>query len=289
MSNTSQSGDFEVFWQKVCHQLESVSIAPEEEIIPIRSTEFCDCYTVKFTGIGPYRLFGYLSIPHGQGPFPTLLLGPGYHSVVEPLPQGDANEKRKRFLIFSVAGRRQRNADKPFAAIYPGLMTKGIDDPDTYIFRGIVADWLRAVDYLLTRPEVDLSKLGAIQKDDLPLLISALRPEVTHLVATPKYFYPSHNQQPEEVTDYLRLFPEKRTLVERTLSFFNLISFAPSVQAKTLLWGDSKELKPLISALEGETEIRMSERSSYKDGLFQERWISNQFGFSDSIIPWHWQ
>lgn len=57
-------------------------------------------------------------------------------------------------------------------------MTEGIDDPDTYIFRSIVADWLRAVDYLLTRPEVDLSRLGAIQRGNLSLLTAALRPEV---------------------------------------------------------------------------------------------------------------
>lgn len=85
--------------------------------------------------------------------------------------------------------------------------------------------------------------------------------------------------------DYLRLFPEKRILIERTVSFFNPLFFAPSVQAQTLLWGDSKELRPLVLALKGETEVRMSESSAYKDGLFQEHWISNQLGFLDAIIP----
>ena len=70
MSNTSRPEDFDAYWQQVCRELEVTPIAAEEEHLPIRSTEFCECYTVRFTGIGPYRLFGYLSIPHGDGPFP---------------------------------------------------------------------------------------------------------------------------------------------------------------------------------------------------------------------------
>ena len=97
MSNTSRPEDFDAYWQQVCGELEATPIAAEEEHLPIRSTEYCECYTVRFTGIGPYRLFGYLSIPHGDGPFPTLLLGPAYRSVVDPLPQGDANENGDAF------------------------------------------------------------------------------------------------------------------------------------------------------------------------------------------------
>ena len=196
MPQPSRPKDFDAYWQGICQELADLPIAAEAEHLPIRSTEFCDCYTIRFTSIGPYRLFGYLSIPKGSGPFPTVLLGPKYQSVVEPLPQGDANEKRGRFLIFSVAGRGQRNADKPFAATFPGLLTEGIDAPETYIFRGIVADWLRAVDYLLTRPEVDRFRLAAVQQGDLPLLVAALRPEVTHVVAAPGHFYGIRDQTP---------------------------------------------------------------------------------------------
>lgn len=289
MSYTSRPEDFDAYWQEVCRELAALPIAPEEEYLHIRSTEFCDCYTVRFTSIGPYRLFGYLSIPHGKGPFPTLLLGPAYRSVVDPLSQGEANEKRGRFLIFSVAGRGQRNADKPFAATFPGLLTEGIDALETYIFRGIVADWLRAVDYLLSRPEVDRSRLAAVTHNDLSLLTAGLRPEVTHLVAAPGHFYDSSERTPEEVTDYLRLFPEKRTQVFRTLSYFDPLLFAPAVRAKTLLWGESQAVAPLTQVFGGPIEVKRSENSSYKNGLYQEWWLARQFGFADVIVPAHWQ
>ena len=53
-------------------------------------------------------------------------------------------------------------------------MTESIDDPQSYIFRGIVADWLRAIDYLWTRPEMDDTRLAAIKLDGIPLLTAAL-------------------------------------------------------------------------------------------------------------------
>lgn len=289
MSHTSRPEDFDGYWQQVCRELKAVPIAAEAEHLPIRSTEFCDCYTVRLTSIGPYRLFGYLSIPHGDGPFPTLLLGPSYRSVVEPLPQGHANEKRGRFLVFSVAGRGQRNADKPFAAMFPGLMTEGIDSPETYIFRGRVADSLRAVDYLLTRPEVDRSRLAAVARGGLPLLTAALRPEITHVVASPGNFYDTSKRMHEEVEDYLRLLPEKREQVEHTLSYFDPVFFAPAVQAQTLLCADPNAVAPLTQALGDRCEAKAGENSSSKDGLYQENWLSQQLGFSDAILPAHWQ
>ena len=273
----------------MCDELDAIPLAAEEEHLPARSTAFCECYAVRFTGLGPYRLFGYLSIPHGDGPFPTILNGPGYRSVVEPLPQGDANEKRGRFVVFSSAARGQRNADQPFAAKFPGLMTEGIDKPESYIMRGVVADWLRAVDYLLTRSEVDRSRFAAIKLDGMSLVTAALRPQVTHAVATPGFFFNTSAQMPAEVEDYLRCFPDKRQRVARTLAYFDPLFLAPAVRASTLLWADSETAAPLQAALPGPTEVRQSEHSTYKDGLHQERWLAGQFGFDDPIIPANWK
>lgn len=288
MTRTSRPEDFDDFWRQVCRELDATPIAAEEEHLPIRSTDFCQCYAVRFTGIGPYRLFGYLSVPLGDGPFPTILNGPGYRSVVEPLPQGDANEKRGRFIVFSTASRGQRNADEPFAARFPGLMTESIDAPESYVFRGIVADWLRAVDYLLTRPEVDRSRLAAIKLDGMPLITAALRPQLTHVVATPGSFYNVSQRLPPELEDYLRESPEKRERVLRTLSYFDPVCFAPDIHATTLLWADRDAATPLVEALNGPTEVRHSTYSSYKDGFYQEQWITEQFGFAEPIVPANW-
>jgi cephalosporin-C deacetylase-like acetyl esterase len=293
---TSRPDDFEAYWAAVLEALTKLPIAAEESALPLRSSEFCTAYTVHFTGLGPYRLFGYLSIPHGQGPFPAIIHLPRYGSVVEVIPQGDANEKRSRYVIFSPAGRGQRNADRPYAAAFPGIFSEGIEDPHSYIFKGFMADCCRAVDYLLTRPEVDKSRIAAVSGTDLPLLTAALRPEITHAVATPTFFYAAldlaartENYPLEEINDYLRLYPDRRQTIARTLAYFDPLFFAPAIKIPTLLWGNPETVAPLAAAMTGAVEVRASEHSSYKDGLYQEQWLSKQFGFEDTIVPAHWQ
>ena len=95
-------------------------------------------------------------MPAGPGPFPGLLLTPRYGSV-NHLP---AYDDRERYAVLQIMHRGQRLADQPFAAAYPGLLTHGIDDPATYVYRGIVADCLRGAEFLLARPQVDRARLG---------------------------------------------------------------------------------------------------------------------------------
>ena len=292
---TACPGDFEAYWCDLLEELEVLPAAVAVEEIPLRSNEFSTTYGLRFTSVGPYRLFAYLSVPVGEGPFPTLVYLARYASTVEVIPQGDADEKRGRFAILSLAARGQRNADRPWAAPFPGLLTEGIDDPRSYIFRGIVADCCRAVDVALSRPEIDANRLALLGSNDLPILIAALRPAASHLVATPNLFHRAIDRAAltdayplEEFNDYLRLFPDRRTLVNATLAYFDPIFFAPAVRATTLLFGGRPELEALSRALAGPTELRPSE-TRYKDGVFQEEWLCRGLGFDDAILPAAWR
>ncbi len=293
---TAMPDDFDAYWRRTMEALDATPMAPEADIMPIRCTDFSTTYGVRFTSIGPYRLFGYLSIPHGDGPFPTLVYFTRLQSVVEPLPQGDAIEKLGRFLVFSMAARGQRNADKPYAASFPGLFVDGIEDPDAYVLRGIVADCCRAMDYVLTRPEADRSRIVGIGQNEMPLLTEALRGGMTHLVASPSFFYCTMDRAEgtgsyplEEVNEYLRQFPDRRDRVARTVSYFDSMFFASRITTPTLLWGSRQLLGAMADAMPGAAEIRTSEHSRYKDGVFQERWIARNLGLKDVILPAHWQ
>jgi cephalosporin-C deacetylase len=259
---------------------------------------------VRLTSLGPYRLFGYLSIPAGVGPFPAIYYAPKYQSVLEIIPQGTANLQRSRYVTFALAGRGQRNADSPYAAMFPGLLTDGIGRAESYVFRSIVADSIRGLEYVLTRPEVDPARV-VVSGNDLALIAAALAPGATHVVTTPALFYKTAALAPktqayplEEINDYVRTYPARADAVRHTLSHYELRGFAPGVTAATLLMAgapgallDGAALQPLASDLRGPVTVYESQQSLYKDGLYAERWMAAQCGIADvqSILPQHWR
>jgi len=296
--------NFREYWQETLTSLARYPVCPEFEVIPLRSTAFATLYGVRLTSIGPYRLFGYLSVPTGAGPFPAIDYSPKYQSVLEIIPQGTANLQRSRYITFSLAGRGQRNADTPYAAMFPGLLTERIGDAGSYIFRGIVADSVRGLEFLLTRPELDPTRV-VVMGNDLALITASLTAGATHVVSAPALFYKTAEiavrtqaYPLEEINDYLRMFPARAEAVRRTLAYFDLRAFAPRVTATTLVMAgargtllDGPALRPLLTALGGQATVHDSEQSSYRDGLYAERWMAAQCGISDveATLPEHWR
>ena len=295
---------FDEYWRETLEELGRCPARPEIEPIPLRTTDFATLYGVRLTSFGPYRLFGYLSIPRGTGPFPAIYYAPKYQSVLEIIPQGTANLQRSRYVTFSLAGRGQRNADTPYAAMFPGLLTEGIDDAASYVFRGIAADAVRGLEFLLARGEVDAERVVVVG-NDLALIAAALTPGARHVVTTPALFYRTAELSPrtqayplEEINDYVRSFPARAEAARRTLAHFDLTAFAPRVTAATLVMAgspgsllDGTALSPLLSQLKGPVTVHESEQSTYKDGLYAERWMAAQCGITDleAILPEHWR
>jgi cephalosporin-C deacetylase len=297
-------GDFDRYWQDTLDALAGYPACPEIEPIPLRTTEFATLYGVRLTSVGPYRVFGYLSIPAGRGPFPAIYYAPKYQSVLEIIPQGTANRQRSRYITFSLAGRGQRNADTPYAAMFPGLLTEGIDQAASYVFRGIAADSVRGLQFLSTRPELDAARVILVG-NDMALITAALQAGATHVVTAPQLFCDTaalapqtHAYPLEEINDYLRAFPERAERVRQTLAYCDLEAFAPRVTAATLVRAgapgtlpDAASLAAVVSALGGPATVHVSEQSSYKDGLYAERWMAERCGIADldDILPEHWR
>ena len=295
---------FHEYWQETLEALARVPARPEIDVLPLRSTPFATLYGVRLSSVGPYRLFGYLSIPTGAGPFPAIYYSPKYQSVLEIIPQGTANLQRSRYITFSLAGRGQRNSDTPNAAMFPGLLTERIDSFTSYVFRDIVADSVRGLQFLLTRSELDAARVVVVG-NDLALITAALTKGATHVVTAPALFYSTavlapktHAYPLEEINDYISTFPTRAEAVRETLAYYDLRAFAPRVTATTLLMAgapgtllDRVALTPVVTALRGQVTVYESEESTYKDGLYAELWMAAQCGIKDvqAILPEHWR
>lgn len=283
----SRPADFDRYWDAVDSELRDLDGAAELESIPGSSTEAFTTYRLRLTSIGPYRIFGYLGVPTGDGPFPGLLQTPRYGSV-NHIP--DYND-RLRYVVLQIMHRGQRLADSPFAASYPGLLTEGIGSASTYIYRGIAADCLRAAEYLLGRPEIDRSRVGIVG-DDLALITAARRPSFSAMLAEDLMFYRLDEARRrtdaypiEEVNDYLRGSPNQAEQVGQTLAYFDPLYHATSIRAATLLSvGDAgglngpEWLAPLLSGLGARAERYQVTHYSGTDNDQKDAWLARKLG-----------
>ncbi|QUQ65393.1 acetylxylan esterase [Kutzneria sp. CA-103260] len=270
------------FWNTVDAELAAFAARPVVDQTPARSTSDFTGYEVHLTGLDGYRLFGYLSVPTGPGPFPALLEIPRHGSVNNPPHYID----RLRYVVFTPMHRGQRRSDSPFAAAYPGLFTLDITDSVRYIYRSIVADCLRFAEFLLSLPTVDGSRVGVVG-DDLALLTAARRPLFTAVqVNTPLL----HNalqrrltttEYPlEELNDHLRLRAGDESLIASTLALFDPVSHARDVTAHTLLAVpsvDSPWSADLLAGLRHLETYQLTNEDAV-DVRSMDTWLAGQLG-----------
>jgi cephalosporin-C deacetylase len=272
------STEFDEYWGAVDAELAALPARPVLERIPRRCTADFTGYEVRLTSIGPYRIFGYLSVPTGEGPFPALLTTPRYGSVNNPPHYND----RLRYVTLTIAHRGQRTADTPYAAAYPGLLTDGIADAESYVYRGIVADCLRAAEYLSGLASVDASRV-AVVGDDLALLTAARRPLFAALQLTGALLYRGGEQTDAdyptaEFGDHLRAHPGDADAVRRTLAFFDAERHAAAVTAaaRVEIPGAASPLSTLAERLGAERYALTHHGQADNDAA--DAWLAGRFG-----------
>jgi len=284
--------DFDQYWKKVEDELASIQPAAERTELHLRSAPEAKVYGLKLTSLDHYRIFAYFCVPSGKGPFPVIYRLPNYGSVVHIPPF----EERCKYISVALCHRGQRLSDQPFAAKYPGLLTSGIDSQFNYIYRSIVADCLRVMDYLVSCDDVDSQKISLVG-GDLALFTAALRDSASVLFYTPSLFYKAlhkakttQNYPLEEFNDYLRSFPESIDQISQTLAYFEPMNFASRVKSEVMLMEESEgDANDLAVSFAREIERSGSKHSSYKDGVVLAEWLSKKLQTGETLVPMHWR
>ncbi len=242
VSRVTRPPDFDVFWQGVLDQAAKVPLNPE--IIPdrLRSSEDVKVYQIFYDSLDNVRVSGWYCLPKQRGDrLPAMLELPGY--VSDPgIPKGWA---RRGYAALFAAPRGKVRSNRQFNPGYPGLMTHGIVDRDSYSYRGFYVDAWRAVDFLLSRSEVDPKRIGVTgssQGGGLSIITAAMRSEIAAAAAGAPYLcgikdaiqltstYPY-----EEINDYRRLYPDRSDDVEKTLAYFDGINFARAIECPIIV------------------------------------------------------
>jgi cephalosporin-C deacetylase-like acetyl esterase len=277
--SSSQPQGSPAYWQAVLDEVSALSdSAVAVESLPIRSNETSIAHGLRFEGVGGYPLFAYFTVPRGEGPFPALFQTPGYGSVVG-VP---AYERRSRYAVMALCHRGQRLSDSGYSAAYPGLLTDGLPGADTYVYRSVAADCLRAFDVFTARPEVDSSRL-AVAGMDLAAITAALRPQTPLMLVTAMTFRAAAERAPltraypmQELNDFARTHPGDAAEAADTLSLFDPLAFAPRIGARALFTCGRDELKyvePVVEVMPGEAQIELRTGRGFIDHGVEEEWL----------------
>ncbi len=235
--------DFDSFWADVLEQTRAVQLRPQLERVPLRSTPEVDVFRVHFDSLDLVRIAGWYCVPAGASePLPGMLLLPGYISD-PPIPRRMA---ASGLAVLSIGPRGKLGSNSQFNPGYPGLLTHNIVDRNTYAYRGFYMDAVKAFEFLMTRPEVDAGRIavqGASQGGGLSVVTAALCPEVRAAVIGVPYLCAFRDSVElagtnpyQEISDYLRLYPDRADAVWNTLEYFDGLHFAPLIRCPALVY-----------------------------------------------------
>jgi cephalosporin-C deacetylase len=135
---------------------------------------------------------------------------------------------------------------------YMGWMTQGIRDPQSYYYRYVYADAIRALELLAKREEVDPQRLavtGASQGGGISLAVAALSPrprlclpDIPFLCDYKRGMSIAASGPYPEIPHFLKAFPHLYDTVIRTLSYCDCLNLAPWIKCRTVisncLWDD---------------------------------------------------
>jgi cephalosporin-C deacetylase len=211
---------------------------------------------VTFSGFGGHAIRGWFLRPRSAaGPLPCLVTYIGY---------GGGRAFPVDHTLFAAAGhavlvmdtRGQGGEWLPGAtgdpgagasgAEHPGVMTRGIASPETYYFRRLYTDAVRAVETAAEHPQVDAGRIavtGFSQGGGLSLAAAALAPELVRLcIADMPYLCDIERGAqiaPEapytELTRYLALHPERHDEIVGTLRHVDCALLAPRIRARCIV------------------------------------------------------
>jgi cephalosporin-C deacetylase len=249
----TEAADFDSFWQRSLNETRQFALAAQFEPVDygLRTVQAFD---VTFHGYAGQSVKGWFLLPRERRePLPC---------VVEYIGYGGGRGFPMDWLVWSSAGfahlvmdtRGQgsnwRHGDTPdlptvgTSPHYPGFMTQGVLDPETYYYRRVFLDAVRAIAAAQSHPAVDASRIavtGGSQGGGISVAVAGLEPQVS--VTMPDVPFLCHYRRAAELVDtmpyneitrFCVAHRDKVDTVFRTLSYFDGVNFATRAQAQAL-------------------------------------------------------
>jgi cephalosporin-C deacetylase len=252
-----EAADFDSFWADTLADARTHLLAPRFEPVDAGLSTI-DVADVTFAGFGGQPIKGWFLAPHDPAASPFAQDG-RLPCVVEYIGYGGGRGRPLDWLLPPSSGHTHlvmdvrgqgstwRAGDTPdpesgaATGQFPGYATRGIADPETYYYRRLITDAVRAVEAARAHPLVDPARVavnGGSQGGGLALAAAGLVPDL--LLTLTDVPFMCHWRRATQITDsdpyheivsYCKVHRDQSERVFHTLSYFDSMNFA--VRAKS--------------------------------------------------------
>ncbi len=244
--------DFDMFWAETLAEANTRDLDVAISAVDTGLTTL-DVYDVSFCGYGGQRVHAWLRVPAGTcTPLPTIVqfhgYGRGRGQAFENLLWASAGfahfemDVRGQGFGGSTGDTADNVGSGPQA---PGFVTRGIDSRETYYYRRLFTDAVRAVAAARSLPAVDPTRVGVTgisQGGGIALAVAGLVPDVAAIVARvpflcdfPRASVITDAYPYREIGQYLATHRLKAARVHDVLSYFDGVNFAKRATAPLVM------------------------------------------------------
>jgi cephalosporin-C deacetylase len=247
-SDQTAPADFDDLWRQTLN--EARALASEPRIVSIHvGLATLDVFGVTFSGFGGRSVRAWFRRPHGiEESLPIIVRFVGYGGG-RGLPTEDLLWASSGFAHLYVDTRGQGSAwstgDTPdpegSGPQAPGLLTRGILSPDTFYYRCVFTDAVRAVETARQLPGAGPRRtfaVGATRGGGIALVVAGLAsdlagvvPQVPFLCDIPRAVRINDTEPYMEIVGYLAVHRDQTNLVLNTLSYVDGVNHASRASA----------------------------------------------------------
>jgi len=245
--------DFDDFWARTLNEAHQYPL--DTVFVPIDTgLKLLDVSDVTYHGYGGQPIKGWFLLPKerakrlpciveyigyggGRGKPYDWLLWPnmGYATFVMDI-RGQGSNWR--------SGDTPDVEEEPSNAQYPGFMTRGVLKPETYYYRRVFTDAVRAVEAARSHPAVDATRVainGGSQGGGMSLAVAGLVHDLSAVMADVPFL--CHYRRATELVDtdpyheiarFCKCHRDQTDAVFETLSYFDGLNFAARAQSPAL-------------------------------------------------------
>lgn len=247
----AEPDDFDAFWARTLADhcpSEAPVLRPAKNRLQLVET-----IDVTFAGYDGHPIRAWLLLPAGaEGPLPGVVEFLGYGGG-RGMPQERLNWVNAGYAYLRMDTRGQGSrwgtggvTPDPVgsAPAIPGYLTRGVESPETYYYRRLFVDAVRAVETLRSLPQVDPTRVavtGHSQGGGVTIATAGLLPGL--IGAMPDTPFLCHFERAVGLTDahpyyelvqYLAVHRDALEQVFRTLAYFDGVNFAKRATAPAL-------------------------------------------------------